>query len=278
VDVINSEIYSAEQEWSRVFRAAVPLPHVVLDNFLDAGIADTLTQDFPDIATMPRSRVYVFGDKHELPQLEAVSPTFAVLRQELLSPRFQRFIETLCGEELILDASFFGGGLYQSGNGGFLDMHTDFNTHPSHPTWLRRLNFFLYLTKDWKVDYGGSLRLRSGREGTEIVIPPLFNRCVIMASNHTTYHGFDRLQLPAGITRKTVAAICYREQALEDMPSRNSTIWDPGDRVMLKPLLAKIYSPLVVLKNRLFGSATSRFDARRGVSKINQSPPDKSKA
>ena len=43
-------------------------------------------------------------------------------------------------------------------NGGFLEVHADFN-HLKKYNLARRINLLLYLNKDWRDDYNGHLEL-----------------------------------------------------------------------------------------------------------------------
>ena len=257
-NVITPDVYQAAEQWSLLYREARPYPHIVIDNFLVHDLAEKLLRDFPAIAEMYPSRVYLFGNKHELSSMATVSPRYARLYDEFLSDRFRNFISAIGGEALFVDPDFYACGLNQNGDGGFQDMHTDLNSHPHHETWLHRLNVLLYLNKDWQPEYGGGLRLRHGRTGPVTEISPLFNRCVIVRSDDTSYHGYNPVTLPAGTTRKAVVAFCYKETPLSEMPARKMIDWDPENASLLKRVTARLFNPAVLLKNRLVGSKTSR--------------------
>ena len=61
-------------------------------------------------------------------------------------------------EKLIPDPYLQGGGLHELRNNGFLNIHADFNLHPTMKL-DRRLNILIYLNKDWNDDFGGNLQL-----------------------------------------------------------------------------------------------------------------------
>lgn len=255
---INPSVYANVEQLSKEFQNAQPYSYLVIDNFLDETIANKLIEDFPKVEEMPKSRDYMFGNKHELSSLQKSSPYSKILFEEIASNEFQSFISKVTGENLFLDVQFHGGGFHQGTNGSFLNMHTDFNIHPEHKTWLRRLNLLIYLNKDWKPEYGGELRLRLGKDGEITAIPPNFNRCVIMRSDDTTFHGYQKINLPPQVTRKSIAAYFYRQEVPENLPSQKTTIWDPEDGVVFKRVLATVYNPLVLIKNRFLGSSTAR--------------------
>src|SRR5207302_6775883 len=127
---------------------------------------------------------------------------------------------------LFVDPVFHGGGFHQGGDGSFLDMHTDFNIHPLHPDWLRMLNILIYLNRDWEEAWGGHLLIKARIDQEPVAIAPAFNRAVIMLTAAHTYHGYRRMALPAGVTRKSIATYAYREIEAGSLATR-TTGWVP---------------------------------------------------
>ena len=116
-----------------------------------------------------------------------LSPEFGQLHAELMSERFQKILQRITGQPVFVDPDFHGGGIHQGGEGSYLDMHADFNTHPLHTDWFRNLNILLYLNKDWQPAYKGQLKLRHrDRPETTLEVEPRFNRCVIMFTRDFT--------------------------------------------------------------------------------------------
>lgn len=244
-------------ELRRSFREASPFPLVVIDGFLDDGLAHDLVREFPDVDEMPRSRDYVFGAKHELSSVGERGPASARFHAGVLSPRFAAFLGELSGEPVFVDPDFHGGGFHQGANGSFLDLHVDFNLHPGHPDWLRTLNVLVYLNPGWRREYGGELLVTSSPTSPPREIEPLFNRAVIMRTDDRTYHGYRRMTLPPGVTRRSLAAYAYR--AVEPGAIRpRTTGWAPEDAGPAKRFLARHYDTLVQVKNRWLGSGTAR--------------------
>lgn len=82
-----------------------------------------------------------------------------------------------------------GGGLHELRNGGYLNVHADFNRHPKLKL-DRRLNVLIYLNKDWISEYGGELQLWDKEmKNCEKKIIPIFNRMVIFSTTDFSYHG-----------------------------------------------------------------------------------------
>ncbi|RBY86136.1 2OG-Fe(II) oxygenase [Blastococcus sp. TF02A-26] len=254
--MFNAWIDRAEELAER-FRTASPFPLLVIDDFLDTATARALLAEFPAPDAMPRSRDYVFGNKHELSSVAEQGPTSRAFYDALMGPEFQRFISTLTGTELFVDPAFHGGGFHQSGDGGFLDTHVDFNMHPLHPDWKRTLNVLLYLNEDWRPEYDGRLLVKNGADGETRAIEPLFNRGLIMVTDDRTYHGFARMSLPPGVTRKSIATYAY-ELVPEGSVVARTTGWAPEAAGVFKRTFARHYDRAVRIKTRVLGSATAK--------------------
>jgi hypothetical protein len=205
---------------------------------------------------MPKSRDYVFSDKRELSSIELQGPAGARFHAAMTSPEFASFLADLTGWELFIDPAFHGGGFHQGGDGSYLDMHTDFNLHPLHPSWQRTLNLLLYLNRDWQDGWGGHLLVKAAPPDEPRAIAPLFNRMVIMLTDDRTYHGYRKMSLPPGVARKSVASYAYRLN--EGAVAARTTAWVPEGAGTAKKLLARNYDRLARVKNRLFGSGTAR--------------------
>ena len=230
---------------------------LVMDGFLDVELANRLLDEFPAIDAMPKSRDYVFGDKHELSSVAQAGPAGRRFYEAMVSGDFAAFLSEATGFEVFVDPSFHGGGFHQGDDGSFLDMHVDFNIHPHHDSWLRTLNLLLYLNPEWQASYGGELLVKARIDQEPVAVAPLFNRAVLMLTDDHTYHGYRKMSLPSGVTRKSIATYAYRK--ITGGPVRpRTTGWVPENAGPLKRLLAINYNALVRAKNRWFGSGTAR--------------------
>jgi Rps23 Pro-64 3,4-dihydroxylase Tpa1-like proline 4-hydroxylase len=254
--MFNSWIDRAD-ELKAEFESGDPFPLLVIDDFLDQDTAEGLLAEFPEPDAMPKSRDYMFGDKHELSSVAEQGPVSKSFYDALMGEDFKAFIGTLTGKELFVDPAFHGGGFHQSGDGGFLDTHVDFNMHPLHDNWLRTLNVLLYLNKDWKDDYDGRLLIKAKPGDEPRAIKPVFNRGLIMVTDDHTFHGFRKMTLPPGVTRKSIATYAY-ELVEEGSQVARTTGWAPEDGNVVKRSLAKHYDTAVKLKTKFFGSATAK--------------------
>lgn len=195
------------------YTMADPFPSIVLENFLEEPIANQAVREFPAVD----SESWIFyihlnEKKFGKNDLSTFGSRLKSIVEELNSDRFILFLSELTGiEGLFADPDLEGGGLHQSEPGGFLNIHADFTVHPHHRNWKRTLNLLLYLNKDWKDSYGGHIELWDTKMSRCVQkIAPIFNRCVIFATNQDSYHGHpEPLKCPNGMTRKSLALYYY---------------------------------------------------------------------
>ena len=253
-----SNLEASAVDLRATWASSEPFECVVIDelcepNSLRAAVASIDNR----VATLRRSSDYVFArEKYEHPGFGDSSAELAALREDLVSERFSKLLQSITGLDVFVDPDFHGGGMHSGGRGSFLDMHADFNTHPQHPGWVRELNILLYLNDGWLPGFGGELLLRHKETGVERTIKPVFNRCVIMLTKAHTLHGYREISFPDGMYRRSIASYAYSLGAGE-APTHRSTTWYPKDG-RGKQLLGRAWPKLVALKTRFFGSATAR--------------------
>ena len=235
------------------------IEHVVIDNFLDTHLAEMVLMEFPNPIdeNIGKSRDYVFAkNKFEKSDLNSVGTNMAQLKADLLSDKFRDFLKKVTNQNVFVDSTFHGGGLHQGGEGSFLDMHVDFNYHPKNNAWFRNLNILIYFNKDWQKDFGGSLKIKNTNTNESKEIEPLFNRCVIMFTREYTLHGYDKIKFPEGQFRRSIAAYAY---SIDENPKNiRSTTWYPQNAGFMKVFIGKKWPLLVKIKNKIFGSSTSK--------------------
>jgi len=244
------DISALAAEWA----AGDPFPILVIDNFLEESFADQLLSEFPKLDEMGRTKDYMFGDKREEADFAKAGPASKAYYDYLLSDEFAQIISTVTGgRKLFVDPAFHGGGFHQGGNGSFLDTHIDFNVHPKHSTWLRVLNILLYMNKDWPAEYDGCLLIRTDPKNKPRAIEPKFNRCAFMFTSDNTFHGYRKMTLPEGVTRKSLAGYAY-ELIDEGSIKARTTAWSPEEGGVVKKTLARHWTGLAAAKNKLTGN------------------------
>jgi hypothetical protein len=190
-----------------------PCPHIFLKEFLDPDTALAMAKEFP-APTSDTWTQYKHANENKmgLAKRQLFPPALAAVTDELNSPGFVAWISKLTGiPNLVADPMLEGGGLHQSGTGGYLNVHKDFSMHHFHRHWQRRVNLILYLNPGWKEEWGGSLELwepKMARCAAKYL--PLLNCALIFTTDDRSLHGFpDALTCPVGESRKSLALYYY---------------------------------------------------------------------
>ena len=194
------------------YRGASPFPHLVLDNFLDAGI---LRRVVSEVSAMDHSGWHRTASAHERKLSTEDEATFGPFTRRVFtalnSSLFVTFLEELTGiNGLIADPHLRGGGLHEIERGGRLGVHADFNFYKRMGVW-RRLNVLVYLNLEWDESWGGHLEFWD-REGKNCMarVVPTFNRAVIFDTSSRSFHGHPHpLDCPEGHSRKSLALYYY---------------------------------------------------------------------
>jgi hypothetical protein len=194
------------------FNSKKPFRYLVLENFLIPEVARKIYEEFPAIdqhwvdANGIRTR-----NKWTNP---CIAGTVAEkFYQEVNSRPFLEWLGRVVEiEELLPDPNLFGAGYHQITDGGFLDVHVDFNKHESNDL-DRRLNLLVYLNPGWQEPYGGALELWDMEKKEQVAkILPIFNRCVIFETNEISYHGHpEPLKTGSKTTRKSLSVYYYSQ-------------------------------------------------------------------
>jgi len=239
---------------SKQYQEANPYPHIVLENFLNPAVLDECIEEFNTLNKADGWINYVhFNEKKRgLNKLDQLPPTIRRTINELNSPEFLEFLSELTGiPNLQKDDFLEGGGIHQSGRGGFLNIHADFTVHPHHRNWQRRVNVLVYLNKGWEDEWGGQLELWDrNMTACEKKVSPVFNRCVIFNTDADSYHGHpEPMTCPEGQFRRSIALYYY---SIEKNPFRRATYYKarPGQG---NKLMVKLDNAMVALYTEIKG-------------------------
>lgn len=194
------------------FDAGKPYRHIKIDSFLDEAFANALYDNFPGLDQMSRKYAGLNENKAEGAGFEKFHPAFSELKAALNTPEFYKALSAITGiDQLYSVEDALGMGVHQGADGSYLDVHIDFNIHHVRNIH-RRVNLLIFLNKNWKESYGGSIELwNADVSRLENSYLPLFNRCVIFETNEISYHGYSKISIPPGETRKSFYGYYYTD-------------------------------------------------------------------
>ena len=212
-----------------------PFDHLFIDNFLPKKFAKLCEKSFPnlkkykwdhkDLDKIEIKYRSVWNSEFDIP--ENIIDLVRVLNSSIILQTLSKVFKIA---KILPDPYFMGGGLNISEKGGALGTHIDGNYNDQ--TGLnRRLNAIIYLTKDWKKKYGGTLGLYNSN-GKKLIksIEPKFNRLIIFNTNDYSYHGItDKVNYPKTNPRKSIILYFYtkakRKKSETKISKPHSALW-----------------------------------------------------
>jgi Rps23 Pro-64 3,4-dihydroxylase Tpa1-like proline 4-hydroxylase len=216
-----------------------PFPHIVIDDFLDKGIAQKASNDLRNYEKwdydpteysdgVQKNKFFSPGIDIDLEYMENDTRTAWQVLQFLNSPITLSFLEELTGiKGLIPDPKFIGGGYHKILRGGKLAVHADYNVHPETKLH-RRINLLVYLNQNWQEEWGGHLELWSKdlSHRTHNILP-IFNRAVIFNITDDAYHGHPQpLNCPENEARYSLALYYFTEERPDNEKNfEHSALW-----------------------------------------------------
>ena len=227
-----SNLNSIAEDNYKSYVSANPFPHIVFDNFFNEKFLNEVLNEFPNELDKIGGKYSTNQEKKSFSNSpEKLSSKINDFLNFTNSHKFIDFINKLSVLErpLIPDPYLFGGGVHELKDGGFLNIHCDFNKHPKM-NLDRRINVLIYLNHDWKDEYGGALELwDKDMKSCVQKIKPIFNRMVIFNTTNFSYHGNpDTVKLSdKSKSRKSIALYYYsngrpsNEVSIKD----HSTLW-----------------------------------------------------
>jgi Rps23 Pro-64 3,4-dihydroxylase Tpa1-like proline 4-hydroxylase len=239
------------------YRHATPFPHGVFDDFLPTSVIDGCIEEFPEPDDEWRFHTdWGNSKKFTTTDESLMGPTIRQVINELNGRAMITFLEELTGiSGLVPDPHLVGGGIHLLGEGGFLEVHADFNMH-EHLRLDRRINLLLYLNPEWQEEWGGNLELWN-RDKTECVrrIVPIANRCVVFNTTDIALHGNpEPVRCPSGMARRSLAFYYYTAgRPKEERSAPHTTLYPRSGKRAKPPLNARarqvalrVLPPLVV--------------------------------
>ncbi len=209
------KLYAQLPSLNQRFNKNDPFPHIIIDDFIHEDISLNAANKFPGAKDEVWFHYDHYNeDKKGLSDLELMPPIISEIIQELNSDKFLSFLSKMTGiDNLLSDSQLEGGGIHQSGRGGFLNIHADFTAHPHKKNWRRKLNLLLYLNKTWELEWGGEIELWDKQlKKCKVKAEPILNRCLIFLTEIDSFHGHPSPMIcPEHVTRNSLALYYYIE-------------------------------------------------------------------
>jgi Rps23 Pro-64 3,4-dihydroxylase Tpa1-like proline 4-hydroxylase len=255
----NTNLQDLGTQLANKYQTNKPYPSIYIDDFFDKNILEKVLEEFPKVYQL-KDKIYYANpneDKYATKGEYSFGPQTKKLVHFLNSQPFLEFLQKITGieETLIPDPYFEGGGFHEIKPGGFLKVHVDF--HKNKKLQLsRRVNFLVYLNKDWEEEYGGHLELWE-KDMSQCVskILPKFNRAAMFSTTGDSWHGHPNpLSCPEGKSRKSLALYYYTNGRPEEelnKSQRNRITTTFSNRKGIDSNQMKYYNKLVNLANRI---------------------------
>ena len=228
--LINSIVMGSVDELHQQFSEALPFRHLIIDDFLDPQLIQSLAANFPAFDEAKASdESGKPGQKCVHEEVKALGEGYCRLDALVQNEEFLNVINTITGiDGLIYDPLYYGGGTHENRGGQELDPHIDFNYHPV-TNHHRRLNLILFLNEEWREDWGGLLELYAepDKEGHPAkTITPRLNRLVMFVTTEHSWNGFRRINASADSSRKSFALYYYTvDRPVAETAPRHSTVY-----------------------------------------------------
>ncbi len=172
-----------------------PFAHTVIDDFFPVETALAMEAEFPP-----------YHDPAWYCYHNAIENKKTLNLWHMFPATTYREMQRLCGlivEGAVADYGLHGGGWHMHANGGNLNPHQDYEIHPKLST-QRQWNLIVYLSSDYREEYGGELGLWKDGELVK-KIWPRFNRAVIFDTRGSVHGLASEVQCPDDIYRKSIA-------------------------------------------------------------------------
>jgi len=178
-----------------------PFDHIVIDNFFNIDLAHGI---YADVQKFSDEHMWVYENAFEIQRVmnkwdqfgSNVYQTFF----HLCSQEVANFFGELFNLTLKADVGLHGGGMVLYPNGGKLNVHLEYETHPKLNR-VRNLNLLVYLNPNWDPAWGGGINLYQESENEEKIlarsIDCIFNRAVLFNTDQNSWHGLpEKIKCP----------------------------------------------------------------------------------
>lgn len=244
-DLIVQRLKEAREDLKRQFSQEHPIKvvrHCVLDNVLPTEIAEKIYASFPKPKKM--HVLSNFGQlKLKFSHLKDTSPLIKDINSAIQDPRVVAEVEEITGiKNQIPDPSRFAGGISTLLKGHYINPHLD-NSHDVERKYYRTVNILYYVSPNWTLENGGNYELWDESIQNQIVVPCLFNRLLVMETNHRSWHSVNRVLCDA--PRCCVFNYFFSEQSPEGKDYYNLTLYRPRPEQKIRRIIAQLKEKVI---------------------------------
>ena len=245
--------------YAQQYQSATPYHHICIDNFLPMELVEGVRADLDSLPEAQQS-FDAAEEKFKSQYNPDRMPEFTRhLFQSFNSRHFILFLEEMTGiKGLIPDPYFVGAGIHKTLNGGYLNIHADFNVH-KQMRLERRLNVLIYLNPPWKEEWGGSFEVWDKPMKNKMAsFAPTENRMCCFSTGSDTWHGNpEPVNHPEGLPRISIA-LYYYTATWDDSRVSHSTLFKPrpgsadartGNRDRIRNVAKEVLPPVVFRKS-----------------------------
>lgn len=209
------------------YKNGIPVPYLVVDNFLPTEILEQLQQESSAIPQHYWTEFTRNGSYMKECKSFVNAPLIQTLVHCLNSGEFIDWIEAVTDKKKVIsDPHLIGAGLSESFQGCSLKLHTDFNWN-DELSLNRTLSLILYLNPEWDPAWGGGLDFYSFDRKEKITsIAPMPNRLLIWDYHNEFVHGYpEPLNCPETASRLNLRVFYYTSNATPLNPPHRSLYW-----------------------------------------------------
>uniref|UniRef100_A0A6C0BDL1 Prolyl 4-hydroxylase alpha subunit Fe(2+) 2OG dioxygenase domain-containing protein n=1 Tax=viral metagenome TaxID=1070528 RepID=A0A6C0BDL1_9ZZZZ len=235
-EIINSfnkkqknELKSSFGEWindveeiKKSYHEGLPFEHIIIKDFLNKDLANKISESYPDDINKwhhynnPIEVKYAYDDLDVID--ESIKNLFYILSTDFIASIFSSITDI----KLECDPYLHGAGLHMHPRNGRLGVHLDYEIHPVSFK-QRSLNIILYLSKDWREEWGGETELWDNNcKNAVLKSPVVFNTAIIFRTNNISWHGVpEKIKCPEGVFRKSFAYYYVTNVSEEDIHNKS---------------------------------------------------------
>lgn len=195
-------------ELKRSYCNSEPFSHIKISNFLNNEYAEEIFKKYPNDFENWHKYYNPLEVKYANDSINSFDKPIKDLFYFLSSKEIVKIFSEITNiKDLTFDPYLHGAGLHCHPRNGRLNMHLDYEKHPTLENMERRLNIILFLSKDWKEEWHGDNQLWD-KDMKKCVVKsyPQFNKAIIFQTNDISWHGVpDKIMCPDNVFRKSLA-------------------------------------------------------------------------